>query len=230
MATIGSQRLLRTLVEHQPTLLLDPLRRSGALRDDETLQWMSPEPKTNYKEYRDIQALTRLGITPRVPLRMLRPHVPTRVRAAVRFPIGTQLAGVHQRARIAPVGLGAARTRGIHGREVRIRHNHFMPHRFQVPGDPLALRTRLQQYASGSIDREYRCQAFPCRCDPAFLDPAIRMADAQLGLEFVQIESYRIHCWPHGCAPQERVICCGANLPPRLRRGQPLHTNYPNWR
>lgn len=67
--TVGSQRLLqRAVVEAER--VLDPAVRSALGAPDQTsVRWVSPTPADAYREYRDGQALDRLGLA------RLRPHL-----------------------------------------------------------------------------------------------------------------------------------------------------------
>ena len=69
--TQGSQRLLQIAVEKRPELLLRALRKSGAIGRREDLTWVCPIAADEYKEFRDLSALRRVGIEtlPKVPLR-----------------------------------------------------------------------------------------------------------------------------------------------------------------
>ena len=58
--------------------------------------------------------------------------------------IRTEPACFHQRARVPPIRLRAARSRGVHRCEVRIRDDDLMAQALEVPRDPLTLGARLQ--------------------------------------------------------------------------------------
>lgn len=69
--TLGSQRLLQIAVEKRPELLLRALRKCGAIGRREDVTWVSPVAADEYKEYRDMSALRRVGIDslPETPLK-----------------------------------------------------------------------------------------------------------------------------------------------------------------
>ena len=62
MPTIGSQRLLQVAVNSRPELLRSALRRAGAIRKGESIEWVSPLSSERHREYRDRAALQRLRL------------------------------------------------------------------------------------------------------------------------------------------------------------------------
>lgn len=62
-ASAGSQRWLQVAVAKAPELLDEALCRAGAIEDGDAVHWMSPLESDRYSEYRDEEALRRLGIT-----------------------------------------------------------------------------------------------------------------------------------------------------------------------
>src|SRR5207245_8578251 len=117
--------------------------------------------------------------------------------------------------RIAPIRLGAPGARGIHRCVIRIGHQHLVAERLQVSRDPLALRTRLEQDLRPRAIPQHRGEALATRDDPALGDGPVRVADAELALALVQIQSYDIHGgWPPGGAPRRKTVSafpyCGA--------------------
>ena len=62
MTTLGSQRLLQIAVNKKPEALRLALKKSGALRERETVVWSSPLAAEGYKEYRGKDALKKLEL------------------------------------------------------------------------------------------------------------------------------------------------------------------------
>lgn len=62
-------------------------------------------------------------------------------------PICAELAGLAKGPRIASVGFHLAASLGVHGRKVRVGHNHFVPELLQASGHPFAFGRRLDQDA-----------------------------------------------------------------------------------
>jgi hypothetical protein len=60
--TLGGQRLLQIAVSRRPQLLLSALRRSGAVGRRESLEWVSPLEREEFREYKDAAALAKLRI------------------------------------------------------------------------------------------------------------------------------------------------------------------------
>lgn len=61
-ATMGSQRLLQSVVESGPELLRSLLAPALKLRAAETIEWRSPLSGHGYREYRDESALRLVGV------------------------------------------------------------------------------------------------------------------------------------------------------------------------
>lgn len=64
--TVGSQKLLQSAVETVPEVLLGALVAAGAVASGETVRWVSPVVSDGYREYRDSEALARLGVSDRM--------------------------------------------------------------------------------------------------------------------------------------------------------------------
>lgn len=60
----GSKHWLNVLVGQAPLLLAERLRSCGAITPTDAVTWESPVAATGYKEFRDEQALKRLGVLP----------------------------------------------------------------------------------------------------------------------------------------------------------------------
>lgn len=124
--------------------------------------------------------------------------MPPRVRQAMCEAKGAEPARLHERSRIAAIGLRAPGARRIHRGEVRIRDKHLVPEPLQVPRHPLTLRTRLEQNARPRPMAEHRSESLARRGDPALLDRPVVVPNAELTLALVQREPYHIHGWPPG--------------------------------
>jgi len=59
----GSQKWLQVAVNRKPELLLDALRRGGAIAQGKSLTWRSPLEKDSFREYRDNAALREAGLS-----------------------------------------------------------------------------------------------------------------------------------------------------------------------
>jgi hypothetical protein len=70
-AAAGSQRWLQVAIESKPDLLHAALRPALALSGEASIVWHSPRAADGFREYRDVEALRRLGIEslPRIPLK-----------------------------------------------------------------------------------------------------------------------------------------------------------------
>jgi len=62
-AAAGSQKWLQVAVAKAPDVLDQALQRSGAISRQDTVDWRSPLHADNFREYRDLQALKRLGLS-----------------------------------------------------------------------------------------------------------------------------------------------------------------------
>lgn len=60
---LGSQRLLQIAVGKRPDLIEEALCRAGAINRSETVTWTSPLESEGFKEYRDLAALEKLGVS-----------------------------------------------------------------------------------------------------------------------------------------------------------------------
>lgn len=58
----GSQRWLQIAVNRAPQLLLEAMRRAGAVDGDEEVRWKSPLKRDGFREYRDAAVLRCLGV------------------------------------------------------------------------------------------------------------------------------------------------------------------------
>jgi len=61
-ASKGSQRWMQVAVSRFPDLLLQPLRVALHLGEDDSIDWKSPLQTDGHREYRDAEALRRVGI------------------------------------------------------------------------------------------------------------------------------------------------------------------------
>ncbi len=62
-AVKGSQRWMQHAIEHHPAVLDEALRRAGVIAADDSMEWKSPLRSDDFCEYRDGEALRRLGVT-----------------------------------------------------------------------------------------------------------------------------------------------------------------------
>jgi len=62
IAEAGSQHWMQLAVNRHPDVLLDALRRTGAVSASTTIDWASPLESANCCEYRDRAALRKAGI------------------------------------------------------------------------------------------------------------------------------------------------------------------------
>ena len=76
-AAAGSQRWLQVAVERAPKLLDAALQESGAIEPGDEVDWRSPVVTDGFREYRDEEALRRLGIGA-LPARSLKVFWPRR--------------------------------------------------------------------------------------------------------------------------------------------------------
>jgi hypothetical protein len=60
--TVGSQKLLQAVVERAPELLNQTVRASLGVPGLAAIRWLSPVAEDGYREYRDEEALGRLGV------------------------------------------------------------------------------------------------------------------------------------------------------------------------
>lgn len=63
LAERGSQRWLQILINRHPSILRDALAPALNLADGDEVRWVSPLAEDAYKEYRDGEALRRVGIS-----------------------------------------------------------------------------------------------------------------------------------------------------------------------
>jgi hypothetical protein len=75
-------------------------------------------------------------------------------------------------------------------------------HLLEVSCDPFTLRAGLEKDTSRNVSAQDSGESIAARRDSQFLEGAVIMANAELGLEFVEIESYRVHGWPPGSCAQ----------------------------
>jgi hypothetical protein len=61
--TVGSQKLLQAVVERAPELINNSVRDSLGVPGLTAIRWLSPVGEDGYREYRDEEALGRLGVT-----------------------------------------------------------------------------------------------------------------------------------------------------------------------
>jgi hypothetical protein len=76
-AKAGSQRWLQVAVDKRPELILNALRKSGAIERGTTISWHSPLKNDAFKEYRDQEAFNLAGLR-RLPGRELKSFWPAR--------------------------------------------------------------------------------------------------------------------------------------------------------
>jgi hypothetical protein len=112
--------------------------------------------------------------------------------------VRAELQRLAQCASIALVGLDPLRPRGIHRREARIGDDHRVAERFEMAGDLLALRRRLEQNPRGPPRPEGRSEPLPARSDPSLEQFPVLRHDAELALALVEINPYAIHGWHPG--------------------------------
>ena len=136
------------------------------------------------------------GAHKRVTYGQLGSHVAAIITRPVSTSVATEATGIHQRASVAPVRLRPAGARRVHGCEVRVGHDHLMTQLLEVARDPFAFCAGLQKHARRPVVAEHLSEALPCGRDPALLEGAVLVSDAELTLEFVQIKTYREHGWP----------------------------------
>ena len=129
----------------------------------------------------------------RIAHREFRAHMSARFGQARRQTPCARLARVHQRARVALVGLGASRAIGVHRRVVRVGHDHLVAQRFEVAGHPLAFRARLEQNTRSRSLTEHRGEPLTARRDSAVGDGAVVRLDGPLSLALVQIQGDDLH-------------------------------------
>jgi len=107
----------------------------------------------------------------------------------MRGPIGSQLAGLSQRPRVAPIGLYPATPGRVHRREVRVGDDHLVPELLLAAGDPRALCWRLEQNLRFGAPSEDLRKSNPVRQDP-LLDPfAAPLESADLALILVDADA-----------------------------------------
>ncbi len=76
-ASTGSQRWLQVVIDKAPHLLDAALRCTGAIMQDEAVNWKSPLQVDGFSEFRDHEALRRLEIES-LPYRSLKEFWPRR--------------------------------------------------------------------------------------------------------------------------------------------------------
>ena len=147
----------------------------------------------------------------------------------MRGPIGPGPARVHQRAGIALVRRGPARPMRIHRGIIRIRDDDLVPQGLEMRGDPRTLRRGFEQNAGPRPTPEQRGESGLAGGNAKLAQRAVLVAEAELALALVQIES----CYPwlasRACAPSrngERVkyVWSGRLLP--RTRGGPATASY----
>lgn len=74
---LGSQRLLQIAVGKYPSILEDALRTVGAIGNAETVTWTSPLEAEGFKEFQDLAALEKLGVSDSInyPLKKFWPRL-----------------------------------------------------------------------------------------------------------------------------------------------------------
>ena len=98
-------------------------------------------------------------------------------------------ASLGERAGVPLVGLDLAASGGVHRGEVRVGDDDLVAEGFEVGGDPLALRARLDQDASGRAAAEQSGDVFAVGLDAALDQFAVFGDDADPTGDFTRIES-----------------------------------------
>jgi hypothetical protein len=111
----------------------------------------------------------------------------------MRRAVRSESARLGERARVALVGLHLAAAGGVHRGEVRVGDDDLVAESFEVAGDPLALRARLDQDASKRASAEQVIDMFAVGLDAALDELAVFGADADLAGDFPQIETDEVH-------------------------------------
>jgi len=62
LATAGSQRWLQVSIDRNQDIINCAFRKALNLPSNETIEWVSPVLSDKFKEYRDMEALRRLGV------------------------------------------------------------------------------------------------------------------------------------------------------------------------
>src|SRR5215204_251225 len=113
----------------------------------------------------------------------------------MRRAVRPESASLGERTRVPLVGLNFATAGGVHGGEVRVSHDDFVAESFEVAGDPFALRTRLDQDASGRARAEQFGDVFAVGLDAALDQLAVSSDDADLAGELAEVETDEVHRW-----------------------------------
>lgn len=146
LAARGSQRWLQVAVNHSPEVLLNALRRSGALAASDDIAWRSPLQGDEFREFRDQAALSLAGVTSlKRPLATFWP-----ARGPVWDGIGVTAAGwpvfVEAKAHIAEAA--SPGTRASEASRLRIKQSLEEARRFYAPQATSEWSDIFYQYAN----------------------------------------------------------------------------------
>src|SRR5215216_5499488 len=111
----------------------------------------------------------------------------------MRRAVRSESASLCQCASVSTVGLDFAASGGIHRGEVRVGDDDLVAESFEVAGDPLALRARLDQDARKRASAEQVIDMFAVGLDAALDELAVFGADADLTGNFTEIETDEVH-------------------------------------
>jgi hypothetical protein len=102
----------------------------------------------------------------------------------MRWPIGPEHAGVHQRARIAAIGLDLPRAGRVHRGEVGVGDDHLVAEPPEAAGDPFAVGGGLERNPRPRARAEHRREALPLGAD-ALLDEFAAFGKMQIWLSLL---------------------------------------------
>ena len=119
--------------------------------------------------------------------------------------VGAQPAGIHQRLGVPAIRLHPPAARGVHRREVGIRHDHLVPQLLEAAGDPFALGRGLDQDA-GPRALAQRLSEPVVSCHDAPLDDLAVIAEpTDLTFILVDVDANVLHGWPPSSCGSDRV-------------------------
>jgi hypothetical protein len=81
---------------------------------------------------------------------------------------------------------------------IRWRYHQRVAQGFEVAGDPLTFRRRLEQNPRWPLRAEDGGEPLPARHDPPLDRFAVLGQDGERALALVEINPYAIHGWPPG--------------------------------
>src|SRR5262249_38251325 len=147
----------------------------------------------------------------------LRPHRALGRRGPMRDPVRAQPARVRQRPRIAPIRLHPPAPGGVHGGEIRIRHDHLVAQRRQRLRDPFALGGCLEHHPGAIPSLEERREPPPSRAHAALQEHSPVLGDdADLALRLMHVDPDVLPGWPPSVGWWGRGLPLGTD-------SQPLH-------